>query len=137
MRIAARRNRPHDAAPTGDWRRTAACLAVLALFAQLALSAHAFLAAAGVGDAGEMCSVLGVAPAMDGFGNAEGQPAAKPVHCPECTAAPGSFAAPPPAVALVPPARPHIAAVPPAVALHLVPPSYLDGPPSRAPPHTA
>ncbi|HYG88711.1 MAG TPA: DUF2946 family protein [Azospirillum sp.] len=131
MRTAVHRTRPHDDAPIGAWRRLAACVAVFAL---LALSAHAFLAPAGFDSAGEICSVAGAAPASDDFGNAEGQPAAKPVHCPECTAAPGSFAAPPPAVALVPPASPPALAVPPAAAFHLVPPPYLDGPPSRAPP---
>lgn len=122
-------------APTGAWSRLAACVAVVALFAQLALSVHAFLAQAGLVAGDDLCSVAGTQPnSMDGPGNAEGQPAAVAVHCPICTAAPGSFAAPPPAVVLALPVSPAAEASRPVIAFDIVPPPYLGGPPSRAPP---
>lgn len=135
MRHAVHSTRPHDAIPPGSWRRLAACLAVVALFAQLALSVHAFMAAAGTGDAGEICSVTPAAvPAGDGLGNAAGQPAAKLVHCPVCTAAPGAFAPPPPALALSAPVPPSMAAARPVVSFDVVQPFYRNGPPGHAPP---
>lgn len=139
MRRTPPSTRPHDAVPVGIWRRLAACVAVLALFAQLALSVHAFTAAAaGTGDAGEICSVVPAAvPDGDGFGNAAGQPAAKPVHCPVCTAAPGAFAPPPPALALTAPVPPPLVAERPVVSFELVQPFYRNGPPGQAPPLTA
>ncbi|WP_448190719.1 DUF2946 family protein [Azospirillum sp. sgz301742] len=134
MRLAAHHTRPHDAAPKGAWRRSAACLAIVALFAQLALSVHAFAASTGTGDAGDMCSVAPEAvPAGDGLGNAAGQPAAKHVHCPVCTAAPGAVAPPPPTVALIAP-PPFLTAERPVVSFDVVQPFYRNGPPGHAPP---
>lgn len=140
MRLTVHSTRPHDAAPRdsipgGMGRRLAACLAVVALFAQLALSVYAFTASAGTGDAGELCSVTPAAvPAGDGFGSAGGQPAAKLVHCPVCTAAPGAFAPPPLALALAAPVPPSMAAERPAVSFDVVQPFYRNGPPGHAPP---
>lgn len=133
MRLAVSSPRPHDAAPMGLWRRIAACLAVAALLAHGALSAHAFMAMAGGAD--EMCSVKPDAvPAGDGHGSAGGQPAAETVHCPVCTAAPGGFAPPPPAMALAAPLPLRMAGAVPAVSFDVVQPPYLDGPPGHAPP---
>lgn len=134
MRHAVHSTRPTDAVPTGTWRRLAACLAVLALLAQTALSIHAATASA-ADDLEEICSVTPAAgPAQDGTGNAGGQPAARSVHCPVCTAAPGAVAPPPPAPALAPPPPPFTADRLPVVTFDVVQPPYMDGPPGHGPP---
>ena len=141
MRLAVPRapstTTPAGAPPDGAWRRLAACLAVLALLAQTALTVHAATASAAE-ELGEICSVVpGAVPAQDGSGTAGGQPAAKPVHCPVCTAAPGAVAPPPPALVLAPPPPPCAAEGLPVVSFDVVQPPYMDGPPGHAPPLSA
>jgi len=136
MRHADPSTRFSLAVPAGTWRRLAACLAVLALLAQTALTVHAATASA-ADESGEICSVMpmpGAVPAQDGSGTAGGQPAANPVHCPVCTAAPGAFAPPPPALALAPPPPPYAAQRLTVVSFDVVQPPYMDGPPGHAPP---
>lgn len=136
MRLPKPSTRTTDAVPAGTWRRLAAGLAVLALLAQTALAIHATKAAAG--DLDEICSVTPAAgPAQDGGGSAGGQPAAEPVHCLDCTAAPGSVAPPPPPLALAPPPPPPAADRQPVVSFDVVQPPYMDGPPGHAPPARA
>lgn len=137
MRSAALRTRSAHAAPlAGMPRRLAACLGLLALLVQAGLTILAVTASA-ADDLDEICSVSPAAvPARDGTGTAGGQPAAKPVHCPVCTAAPGA-SAPPPTVALAPPSPPPAAEGMPVVSFDVVQPPYMDGPPGHAPPRTA
>lgn len=137
MRSAAFSTRPaHATPPAGTLRRLAACLGLLALLVQAGLTVLAFTASA-ADDLEEICSVSPAAvPARDGTGIAGGQPAAKPVHCPVCTAAPGA-SAPPPTVALAPPSPLQAAEEGPVVSFDVVQPPYMDGPPGHAPPHAA
>ncbi|HYH39521.1 MAG TPA: DUF2946 family protein [Azospirillum sp.] len=137
MRLPKPSARTTDAVPAGTWRRLAAGLAVLALLAQTALTIHAYTASA-ADDLDEICSVMPAAgPAQDGTGSAGGQPAAKPVHCPVCTAAPGAVAPPPPALALAPPPPLPAAERLTVVSFDVVQPPYMDGPPGHAPPARA